>query len=114
MTTQTEGDARPLPVAVDQAAFRIVQESLTNVTRHAGAATVRIAFTYGPIDLTIEVRDDGRGMPAQLAGSGNGIAGMRERALALGGDLRAEPRPGGGFVVRAHLPYGTDVRRDAG
>ncbi|MFN2388787.1 MAG: sensor histidine kinase [Actinomycetota bacterium] len=109
----TQGEPRPLPVAVDQAAFRIVQESLTNVTRHAGAAAVRIELTYGPDDLTIEVHDDGRGTPTQQ-GTGKGVAGMTERALALGGDLRAEPAPDGGFVVRARLPYGADEGGEAG
>lgn len=115
VTLESEGDPRLLPLAVDQAAFRIVQESLTNVTRHAGAATVRIVLKYGPEDLRIEVADDGRGTLAgeHQTGSGKGIAGMRERALALGGHLQAAARVGGGFLVEAVLPYGADKAGDA-
>jgi signal transduction histidine kinase len=101
----TAGTPRPLPPSVDLAAFRIVQESLTNVTRHAGPATATVSLTYGDHDLTVEVEDDGRaanGAPAP--GAGNGIRGMRERAAALGGTLDAGPKPGGGFRVRAKLP----------
>lgn len=105
--TSTEGDPRPLPAGVDLAAFRIIQEALTNVTRHAGpgvSATVRIA--YGDDELLVEIADDGHGVVAgDLPGGGNGIAGMRERVTALGGELDAGPRPGGGgFRVRASLP----------
>ena len=101
----TEGTPRPLPPSVDLAAFRIVQEALTNVTRHAGQATATISLTYGEDDLTVRVDDDGRG-PGAANGSegGNGIPGMRERAAALGGRLDAGPRPGGGFRVTASLP----------
>jgi signal transduction histidine kinase len=97
---------RPLPPGVDLAAYRIVQEALTNVTRHARArtATVRIAYDNGA--LVVEVLDDGVGMIATSpsVGGGNGLPGMRERAAALGGDLQAGPGPAGGFVVRATLP----------
>jgi signal transduction histidine kinase len=103
--TETEGQVRPLPFGVDVAAFRIVQEALTNVTRHAGSATASVRLAYGERDLTVLVDDDGRGPQAQgAAGSGKGIVGMRERVAALGGDLEAGPRPGGGFRVRARLP----------
>jgi signal transduction histidine kinase len=105
--TRTEGDPRPLPAGVDLAAFRIIQEALTNVTRHAGpgvSATVRIA--YGDGELLVEIADDGRGVPGDLpGGGGNGLAGMRERVTALGGDLHAGPRlDAAGFHVRASLP----------
>lgn len=92
----------PLPAAVELAAYRIVQEALTNVTRHAHAhcATVRLGYAHG---LTVEVIDDGVGGSAH---PGNGIGGMRERAAALGGTVDAGPRPGGGFRVAAHLPDG--------
>jgi len=97
---------RPLPPGVDLAAYRIVQEALTNVTRHARArsATVRIAYDEGAV--VVEVVDDGVGSAGVTPsiGGGNGIPGMRERAAALGGDLSAEPAPGGGFLVRATLP----------
>ncbi|MEU4096328.1 sensor histidine kinase [Streptomyces sp. NPDC026673] len=102
------GPERPLPAPVDLAAYRIVQESLTNAARHSGAGrvTVRLAYTDGELALAVE--DDGRGPAARPAGTGggSGIAGMTERARALGGELTAGPRPGGGFAVRARLPYG--------
>ena len=102
----TEGTPRALPPSVDLAAFRIVQEALTNVTRHAGQARATIFLTYGDTDLTVQVDDDGRGPAPSTNGStgGNGIPGMKERASALGGLLSAGPRPGGGFRVRASLP----------
>jgi len=103
---ETEGEERRLPFAVDVAAFRIVQEALTNVTRHAGPATATVRVSYGDRDLTVQVDDDGRGQQGhgRAPGSGKGIVGMRERAAALGGDLEAAPRPGGGFRVLARLP----------
>jgi signal transduction histidine kinase len=103
---ETDGEVRRLPFAVDVAAFRIVQEALTNVTRHAGPATATVRVSYGDRDLTVQVDDDGRGLSAHgsAPGSGNGIVGMRERVAALGGDLQAGPRAGGGFRVRARLP----------
>ena len=100
----TEGDPRPLPPSVDLAAFRIVQEALTNVTRHAGQATATISLTYGERGLTVQVEDDGRGAVSNGSGGGNGIRGMKERATALGGELEAGPKPGGGFRVTASLP----------
>jgi signal transduction histidine kinase len=103
--TETLGDLRPLPFGVDVAAFRIVQEALTNVTRHAGPATATVRVSYGQRDLTVQVDDDGRGpAPTGADGSGKGIVGMRERVATLGGELQAGPRPGGGFRVRARLP----------
>jgi signal transduction histidine kinase len=101
------GDPGPVPAGIDLAAYRIIQESLTNVTRHAGPATATVRVSYGDRDLTVQVDDDGRGQQGQgssPAGSGKGITGMRERAAALGGDLEAAPRPGGGFRVLALLP----------
>ncbi|MGH2653122.1 MAG: sensor histidine kinase [Actinomycetota bacterium] len=103
--TETEGEVRPLPFGVDVAAFRVVQEALTNITRHAGPATATVRLSYGDRDLTVRVEDDGRGPGAsQAPGNGRGILGMRERVAALGGDLEAGPRLGGGFRVRARLP----------
>ncbi|HZD01794.1 MAG TPA: sensor histidine kinase [Actinomycetes bacterium] len=103
--TEIEGDVRPVPFGVDIAAFRIVQEALTNVTRHAGPATATVRVSYEERDLTVEVDDDGRGRPVlDGAGGGKGIVGMRERVATLGGELEAGPRPGGGFRVRARLP----------
>jgi signal transduction histidine kinase len=103
--TRVEGLPRPLPAGTDLAAFRIVQESLTNVTRHAGPASATVLVRYGPDDLTVRVDDDGRGPAAATGpGNGNGIRGMRERVAALGGELTTGPRPGGGFRVQARLP----------
>jgi signal transduction histidine kinase len=106
VAVEVTGRARPLPVEVDQAAFRIVQEALTNVRRHAeaGAATVRL--DYGEEELEVGIEDDGRGPAGASAGDGSGIDGMRERARALGGSFEAGARPEGGFRVRAHLPLG--------
>jgi signal transduction histidine kinase len=103
--TETVGEVRPLPFGVDVAAFRILQEALTNVARHAGPARATVQVAYGEHDLTLQVDDDGRGPAAHgAAGSGKGILGMRERVAALGGELEAGPRPEGGFRVRARLP----------
>ncbi|MCE0762761.1 sensor histidine kinase [Pseudonocardia kujensis] len=100
---QVDGEPRPLPAPVDLAAYRIVQEALTNVIRHAGARTVRLALTYEPSRLVVRIRDDGRA-PAGSTDRGHGIAGMRERARALSGRLTAAPHPDGGFEVHAELP----------
>jgi signal transduction histidine kinase len=104
------GRPRPLLAAVDQAAYRIVQESLTNVLRHAGPTRASVRVAYEPNRLVVEVVDDGRARGAGdgggSPGGGHGIAGMRERALALGGQLEAGRRTGGGFRVRASLPFG--------
>jgi signal transduction histidine kinase len=111
-----EGEARPMPAGVDLAAFRIVQEALTNVVRHAGGdarATVRLA--YAPAELVVQVDDDGQGTarsrpPADSQQTptgrfaGRGVAGMGERVHALGGTFAAGPRPGRGFRVRARFP----------
>jgi signal transduction histidine kinase len=107
VTTEVVGVRRPLPAATDLAAYRIVQESLTNVARHAGPARVVIRLSYQAHSLEIVVRDNGRvlgGRAGSSPGTGSGIAGMRQRALALGGQLDAHPRPEGGFIVIARLP----------
>jgi signal transduction histidine kinase len=102
---EVDGTPRPLPTEVDLAAFRIVQEAVTNVARHAGQATASVCVAYGEHDLTVQVDDNGRvGLPTTNSSSGSGIAGMRERTAALGGRLEAGPRPGGGFRVWAQLP----------
>ena len=104
VSARTEGNSRALAAGTDLAAFRIVQEALTNVTRHAGPARATVLISYGE-ELIVEVEDDGRGGSAlTTTGSGNGIAGMRERAAALGGSLEAGPKPEGGFRVVARLP----------
>jgi signal transduction histidine kinase len=102
--TRVEGVPRPLPAGADLAAYRIVQEALTNVTRHAGPASATVLVRYGQGDLTVQVDDDGRGPSATRSPGGNGIRGMRERMAALGGELSAGPRPGGGFRVQARFP----------
>ncbi len=101
-----EGEQVPLAPGVDLAAFRIVQEALTNTLKHAGRAGVRVAVRYSPLDVELEVVDDGAGAgaPATVNGSGHGLIGMRERTALYGGRLDAGPRPGGGFAVRASLP----------
>jgi signal transduction histidine kinase len=109
VSTRVEGTPRPLPAGTDLAAFRIVQESLTNVTRHAGPASATVLVRYGDKDLTVQVDDNGKGSepPSAADGSlrpGRGLVGMRERVAALGGELTTGPRPGGGFRVRARLP----------
>jgi len=102
--TETRGSPRPLPFGTDVTAYRVVQEALTNVRRHAGAATATVALDYSDAALTIQVDDDGRGPAGPASHGGQGIAGMRQRVAALGGDFQAGPRPGGGFRVRARLP----------
>jgi signal transduction histidine kinase len=94
-----------LPANVDGAVYRIVQEALTNVVRHADATAVTVRVCRDEGDLVVVVDDDGDGGPgSSAAGGGNGIRGMRDRAAALGGQVTAGPRPGGGFRVRARLP----------
>lgn len=101
------GERRPLPAEVDVAAYRIVQEAVTNVIRHAGARHAWIRVTFVDESLELAVEDDGRGPSvADGRGDGNGIAGMRERAAALGGDLQVGSHPGEGFRVAARLPVG--------
>ncbi len=104
--TVIEGEPRDLPAELDRAAYRIAQEALTNVRRHAGpAASATVTIGYAADQLTLRVSDDGRGGVA--ADDGNGIAGMRARAAALGGTLTAGPGPAGGFQVEARLPLGS-------
>jgi signal transduction histidine kinase len=102
------GHRTELPAPVDLAAYRIVQEALTNSVRHAGEATATVLVRYAPDQVIVEVCDDGQGADAA---EGNGIRGMRERAATLGGTLAARPRPGGGFLVRASLPLRTAMSR---
>jgi signal transduction histidine kinase len=99
------GDDREFPAAVDVTAYRIVQESLTNVLRHAGPARADVLVDRRPGELLIEVTDDGRGPPDDET-PGHGLAGMRERVAAVRGSLEAGARPEGGFRVRARIPLG--------
>ena len=122
-TLTVSGEPEVLPAGVDLAAYRIIQESLTNAIRHAGPATARVSLTYRAGALLIEVADTGRGVPPVRArdltnghgsrqsgtwqpGAGHGLVGMRERAATAGGTLEAGPAPGGGFMVTATLPLG--------
>ncbi|MFD8934961.1 sensor histidine kinase [Streptomyces sp. NPDC059578] len=103
------GEQRPLSADVELAAFRIVQEALTNVIRHAAVSECRVSVDYGDRALTVTVTDDGRGT-AEEPGRGYGLTGMRERATLLRGRCTAGPRPGGGFRVTAWLPVPVGVR----
>jgi signal transduction histidine kinase len=105
ITLTVTGEPFPLPAAVDLAAYRIVQESLTNVIRHAGPASAAVCLSYRPEEIGIDVTDTGHGPKAGGgAAVGHGQAGMRERAAAVGGTVRTGSRPGGGYQVTARLP----------
>lgn len=101
---RVSGEAAALPMPTDLAAYRIIQESLTNVIRHAGPASATVSLTYSDAELLIEVADNGRGAPQNATRSGHGLIGMRERAAAAGGTMRAGSAPGGGYLVSARLP----------
>jgi signal transduction histidine kinase len=115
-TLSVTGTPTPLSAAVDLAAYRIVQESLTNAIRHAGPAQAAVSLRYGDDELRIDVADTGRGKPATAAseGVGHGLAGMRERAAAVGGSVETGPAPGGGFRVAARLPLNGRLRAGGG
>ncbi|MGV9378997.1 sensor histidine kinase [Nonomuraea sp. NPDC003707] len=105
-TVTISGVRHELPPEVDRAAYRIVQEALTNVSRHAGGAAASVRVDFGGDELVVQVDDDGLASRDAPTVPGVGLLGMRERVTALGGRLRAEPRPEGGFTVRAELPLG--------
>jgi signal transduction histidine kinase len=111
---RVEGTASPLPAGVDLSAYRIVQEALTNVVKHAGPARAQVVVGYHDQDVTVEVTDDGRGAAAPTGDgpvpTGHGLIGMRERVAAFGGDLKVGPELGGGFRVAARLPLAADRR----
>lgn len=103
-----QGVPTRVPPGVDLSAYRIVQEALTNVLRHAGPATAQVCVQYDPEELEVTIRDNGRQTPAASgigAGSGHGLIGIRERVAVVGGTVTAGPCPDGGFQVRARLPY---------
>jgi signal transduction histidine kinase len=109
VTMTVTGEQRSLPPEADQAAYRIVQEALTNVTRHADGARASVHLHYAPDTLLVQVDDNGQGTVTRPSGTrpsgpGLGLVGMRERVSALGGRLYAGPQDGGGFQVRAELP----------
>ncbi|NEB63140.1 sensor histidine kinase [Streptomyces diastaticus] len=103
-TLMVEGRPHAVPAAVGRTAYRIVQESLTNVARHAAATTASVRIDYRPDALAIRVDDDGKATLHPVPTSGLGLLGMRERVTALGGRLHTEPRSTGGFTVQAELP----------
>jgi signal transduction histidine kinase len=111
---QVEGRPAPLPAGVDLSAYRIVQEALTNVVKHAGPARAQVTIRYRDHEVMVEVIDDGRGVAAPTgdgrARVGHGLIGMRERVAVFGGDLEAGPRSDGGFRVAARLPLAAERR----
>lgn len=107
VTTEVEGDPTPLNASVELAAYRIVQESLTNVVRHAAGSNVVVRLSYDTDNLRIRITDDGTSRPDRRGSTGTGIQGMRERAAALGGELTAAPSHVAGFMVSARLPTGS-------
>jgi signal transduction histidine kinase len=117
VTLTVTGRPHDLPAITDLSAFRIIQEALTNVIRHAGPATAAVTVDYGADELHVEVTDTGRGLtssaaayaavisdPGLTGAAGHGLRGMRERASAAGGTIDIGPLPGGGFRVAARLP----------
>ncbi|MFD4443852.1 sensor histidine kinase [Nocardia sp. NPDC058519] len=103
-TLTIEGTRQNVPIAVDRTVYRIVQESLTNITRHAAAATATVRIDYRTDSLVVDIEDDGTAKPTTAPVPGVGLLGMRERVTALGGHLHAAPRTRGGFAVHAELP----------
>jgi signal transduction histidine kinase len=102
-----DGAARPLPAGIELSAYRVVQEALTNVRKHAPGVSARVLVTYGPAELELCVRNAAAGTTngeASAPGTGHGIVGMRERVALYGGSLETHAEAGGGFVVRARLP----------
>jgi signal transduction histidine kinase len=106
-----EGEQAPLPPGIDLSAYRIVQEALTNTLKHAGRAQATIVVRYERAALELEISDNGTSTPAGMNGSGHGLIGMRERAALYGGALEAGARDGGGYYVRARLPFAGGSRR---
>jgi signal transduction histidine kinase len=103
---RVEGKPVHLPAGIDLSAYRIVQEALTNVVKHAGDASAQVVVRYQPRSLELEILDDGRGRSVAVNGSGHGLIGMRERAALYGGTLEAGARNEGGYTVHATLPLG--------
>jgi signal transduction histidine kinase len=100
------GRARALEAGVELSAYRIVQEALTNVIKHAGSAHASVRVAYGDSGLELEILDDGPGAPnGEHARAGHGLVGMRERVALFGGSLETGPANGAGYRVRARLPY---------
>jgi signal transduction histidine kinase len=107
VTVYVDGERNGIPAGVDLSAYRVVQEGLTNALKHAGTgARVEVGLTYRPNAVEVVVVDDGGEGEAGVGGAGRGLIGMRERVALYGGSLEAAPRPGGGFELRARLPWG--------
>jgi signal transduction histidine kinase len=104
VSLSSDGTVRELPASVDAAAYRIVQEALTNSVRHSGGRSASVLLRYAPDSVEIQVTDDGVGLPSAAAPGGNGLPGMSERTVALGGSFSAGPHADGGFRVLARLP----------
>jgi signal transduction histidine kinase len=107
VTVTVEGDLQDLPTAIGLSAYRILQEGLTNVLKHAGRwARAEVVVRRTQDQLMLEVADDGRGAPPEASKvvGGNGLIGMRERVALFGGQMSSGPRPGGGFYVRNEIP----------
>ncbi|MEV1175595.1 histidine kinase [Nonomuraea sp. NPDC049784] len=105
VTRHDEGEARPVEATVERTAYRVVQEALTNVHKHAGDAATDVLIRYGPGELEVEVRNEAPGSPGEeLPGAGWGLVGLRERVELLGGTLRTSAQDGGGFLVSARIP----------
>jgi signal transduction histidine kinase len=111
-TLTVYGDPVPVPESVSQAAYRIVQEAVTNTLKHAGASSVDVRVRYLARELEIDVADDGRGGEAEVTG-GMGLIGMRERVAVHDGTVEAGPRSSGGFRVRARLPLQREMAAQA-
>jgi signal transduction histidine kinase len=102
---RVDGDRRELPAGVDLAAYRVVQEALTNVLKHGGSAPTEVRVLYRADAVEVQITDRGDGaLKTRLGGSGQGLLGMRERVRMYGGDLKAGRRRGGGFEVHVRLP----------
>jgi signal transduction histidine kinase len=102
-----DGEARPLPAGIDIAAYRVVQEALTNTIKHAGASHAELVVRYRPDALELLMTDDGHGLDGHVNGTGHGLVGMRERVGVYGGELETGRADGGGFRVRARFPLET-------
>jgi signal transduction histidine kinase len=105
---EVAGVPNGIPPGIDVSGYRIVQEALTNVLKHAGPAVARVAVRYAPDAVEITVADDGRG-GLTTPDSGNGLLGIKERVAVVGGESDAGPQPEGGFSVHARLPYQGDT-----
>ena len=104
VTVTVTGEERPLPPEADQAAYRIVQEALTNALKHAGDANTHVEIRYGTDSLELKIADDGTGASTTMPSGGHGLVGMRERVALYGGRIDTGPQPNGGFAVHVVLP----------